>query len=323
MKQLSPPFDEVTELQEFRPLVKQVYLIGTDVHSKLEKVTKHRRQLGLAMTEFGNKTVLLSNLESHNGMINMWRKLSKILKALGDLEAVKATSEAASLGDGINWVAQDAYVAKEAMTNRHLLMRELVKAQATTKTRHNTAARVKGSTNLSPTKVDEAIFALEEATRTEEELTNKVRRVSDNMLLEKKVLLEHFEQDIKANIGEYVLRMIESDRRALSTWESVRLDVRAVDANGGLSRLGREATPASRRATIAQSQGLCGDSWSGDRHNRATDIVGRRTSFTSRRYSEEGAEEAGEGDQVDKIGEEEETIVDARNAASLLAQSTF
>ncbi|CAN6630091.1 vacuolar protein sorting-associated protein 17 [Trichomonascus vanleenenianus] len=312
LKQFQPPPDEVTELHEFRPLVKQVYLHSTETLNKLEKATKCRRHLGLGLTDFGAKLGSMADLESHNGMANMWRKLGKVMMALGDLEAVKATSEAASLGDGITWVAKDAYVAKEALTNRHLLMRDLIKAQAATKARHQTAARVKGSTNISPLKVDEAITALEEAAHHEEALTNKLQRVSNNMLIEKGQLLSRFEQDIRNYIGEYVFRMIESERRALSTWESVRLDVRAADSNGGLSRLGREATPASKRATMAASQGPRGDSWSGDRHQRATE------------YDPTAAYRKDEPDSDhEAISDSEETAVDARNAASLLAGSTF
>lgn len=310
MKQLQPPPDEVTELQEFRPLVKEVYLRGLDAQHKLEKVSKHRRSLGLATTDFGTRVSNFASVETVPGMINMWRKLGKVLTSLGDVQAVQATAEASTLGDGLGWVTGDAYVAKEALTNRHLLMRELIKAQATTRARHQTATRVKGSSNLSPVKVDEAIGALEEATHQEEVLTNKVRRVSDNMLLEKGVLLDRFEQDIKTNINNYVLRTLHSERRALSYWESVRLDIRAADSNGGLSRLGRESTPANRRATIAQSQGARGDSWSGDRHRRATDYG------SERRLSQDHDEDHEEISQ-------EDTIVDARNAASLLAGSVF
>jgi hypothetical protein len=317
MKQLQPPPDEVEELRDFRPLVKSTYLASLDINAKLEKVTKHRRSLGLSLTEFGHKVGNSANLEEHTGMVNMWRKLGKVFMALGDLEAVKATSEAASLGDGVSSVAKDAYVAKEALTNRHLLMRELIKAQSTTKARHQTATRVKGSTNISPLKVDEAIAALEDASRTEEQLTNKVRRVSDNMLLEKSNLLEHFEQDVRNAIGEYVVRAIDSERRALSTWEAIRVDVRAVDANGGLSRLGREATPASRRSAIAQSQGLSGDSWSGDRGSK------RAQGFNEIATKSPDSQSNDNEDDDNEFDDSEETAMDARNAASLLAGSTF
>jgi hypothetical protein len=316
MKQFQPPPDEVTELHEFRPLIKRVYQLDLDAGVKLEKITKIRRNLGLAINDFGLKAGNIAEIETHDGMINMWRKLSKTLTSLGDLEAVKATIEAAALGDGLGLVANDAYVAKEALTNRHLLMRELLKAQGNTKSKHQVAVRVKGSTKINPLKVDEAIHALEEATHAEEQLTNKVRRVSENMLIEKNVLMQRIEHDLKGYISEYVLRIIDSERRALSTWESIRMDVRAVDASGGLSRLGREATPASKRSTLAQSQGAKGDSWSGDRQRRATDY-----NDAIFKRDKQIPEEVPDSDV--EIGQAQETVVDARNAANLLAGSTF
>lgn len=308
MKQLQPPPDEVTELQEFRPLVKRIYQLSLESSVKIDKLSKIRKALGSSLNDFGNKAGLLSNLETHNGVINMWRKLAKTITYLGDLELIRGTTIMGTFGDGIQQVANDTYVVKEALTNRHLLMRELVKAQANTKSRHQTAIRVKGSTNISPLKVDEAINALEDATHIEEQLTNKVRRVSENMLLEKTIVLQNIEKDIRQFVAEYAIREIEVERRALSSWESIRADIRAVDANGGLSRLGRESTPANRRAAISQSQSKVGDSWSGDRVRRAGDIH----SISSQSNVKE-----------DPIGDDSETAVDARNAASLLAGSTF
>lgn len=321
LKQLQPPHDEVTELAEFRPVVKQLHLIGLETNLKLEKISKSRRSLGLALNDFGSKLAQFSSTELENqGMAHMWRKLGKVVTTVGDLEAVKATSEASSLGDGLSWIAQDTYVAKEAMTNRHLLMRELTKAQANTKSKHQTAVKLKGSTKISSMKVDEAIAILEEATHTEEQLTSKVRRVTENMLIEKPIVAERLEGDMKNYVAEYVVRIIESERRSLSAWESVRADVRAADANGGLSRLGRESHPPRRGMPLAQSQTVKGDSWSGDRTARAKDFGDPTTSYGD----DFGKRSGGEIDNEPTEGiDDEPTLVDARNAASLLAGSTF
>lgn len=318
LKQLQPPPDEVVELAEFRPLVKQLYLTAQDANLKLERVSKSRRNLGLALNDFGTKLNQYSAVEFENqGMAHMWRKLGKVVTAVGDLEAVKATSEASSLGDGLAWVSQDTYVAKEAMTNRHLLMRELSKAQANANSKHQTAVKLKGSTNINPVKVDEAIAVLEEARHSEEQLTKKVRRVTENMLIEKPVLAERLETDITNYIAEYVVRIIESERRALTAWESVRSDVRAADANGGLSRLGRENHPHRRGVPLPQSQTVKGDSWSGDRTARAQDFGDAGDDFSKRAAAPE------DDNDPESVLDEEPTLVDARNAASLLAGSTF
>lgn len=352
LKQLQPPHDEVLELAEFRPVIKQLYITGQETVTKIEKVSKARRNLGLALNDFGAKlnNFSVTEIESPT-MVTMWRKLGKTVTALGDLEAVKATTEAVTLTDGINWVINDAYMAKEALTNRHLLMRELAKAQASTKSRHQTAVKLRGSTNINPQKVDEAISLLDEAVHTEEQLTNKVRRVTENMLIEKRVLASRIESDMRSYIAEYAIRLIDAERRTLSAWESIRNDVRAADANGGLSRLGREQHPTRRRPSQVQSQGASGDSWSGDRKVRAKDLVADPSLAASTFYvpplphdSEDHPSDSAIVDDGKEVYDDEEedensshrppqstvtsadnepTQVDARSAASLLAGSTF
>ena len=143
-----------------------------------------------------------------------------------------------------------------------------------------------------------------------------------------------------------MLRQIESERRTLATLESVRPDIRAIDASGGLSRLGRENHPTVRRVSLASSQGVKGDAWSGVARSR--DALSRSISGTfgaggipeDNENGHPGAE--GEGPAVagahggnrprsgtgsaslSSVKEnEDDDRVDARNAASRLAQSTF
>lgn len=309
-------------------------MTGQETVNKIERLSKARRNLGLALNEFGSKLYEFSDTETtgNTNLILMWRKLGKIVTGLGDLEAVKATTEAVTLTDGLNWIIKDAYVAKEAMTNRHLLMRELAKAQSATKSKHQTAVKLKGSTNIAPAKVDEALSSLRNAEHFEEQLTNKVRLVTENMLLEKNILTKRIETDIKSYIAEYVVRIIDAERRALSAWESVRGDVRAADANGGLSRLGREAHPPRRKAPHISSQGAKGDAWS-DRKVRAKDLGDPTTLQQSSSAAGFGSGEltasvnstatSNEDDDVQDIENGETTQVDARSAASLLSGLTF
>ncbi len=189
-------------------------------------------------------------------------------------------------------------------------------------------------------KVDEAISGLDEALSQENYLKGKTQRVTANLLLEKRRWFERTAKDLNLSIREYVLREIESERRTLATLESVRPDVRAIDASGGLSRLGRENNPAARRASLASSQGSKGDAWSGVPRNR--DALNRSISGSFGSVGiPEVSEEGGLGTNGDGVSggrprsgtgsgslqgvkeDEDEDRVDAKNAASRLAQSTF
>lgn len=182
-------------------------------------------------------------------------------------------------------------------------------------------------------KVDEAIAALDEARSHEQYLTSKAQRVTANLLQEQRRWFGRTAHDMKQALREYVVREIEAERRTLATLESVRPDIRAIDNTGGLSRLGREAHPAQRRASLASSQGPKGDAWSGVQR-RPGDGLNRSLSGTLAGplpEEDEGEEEGtihGRKRATSKTGsqkglEEDEDRIDARNAASRLATTTF
>lgn len=191
-------------------------------------------------------------------------------------------------------------------------MPELAKAQANTKSKHRTAAKLKGSITINPLKVYEAITSLKEAAKREEQLRNKVVRVTENLVIEKDALGNQFEGTMKHFIAEYVVRIVGSKRRALSAWESVRVDVRSADVNEG----DHESCPIHRRriSLTQSSQIVKGDSWCGDRTARAQDI---ENDFSKQRNSETD-QGLNNGDS-----DEEATLVDAHHAANLIASYSF
>ncbi|KAJ5921281.1 hypothetical protein N7466_009607 [Penicillium verhagenii] len=326
LKQFAPPPDDTPELQSARPVVKMLYLASMDTSHKVDRVVKGRRGLGLAESDFGVKIGQMSVQETHSGLAAAYRKLGKVVQTVGDFHAVQATAEATTLGEPLSYHSQDAFIVKETLTNRHILLRDLLQARQTAQSKRAAADRLKVSSSVRPDKVDEAINALEEAQNQEEYLTKRTQRVTGNLLQEKRRWFDRTTNDLLSSLREYTLRQIEAERRTLATLESVRPDVRAIDSSGGLSRLGRESHPAQRRPNISSSQGPKGDAWSGV--PRRVDS-GRSGSLTAT-GEEEGEEsfESGPGrvrstSKVDSIAEDDDDRLDARNAASRLATSTF
>lgn len=271
----------------------------------------------------------MSAQETHAGLSQAYRKLGKTIQTTGDYHVAQGTAEATTLGDPLQYHSSDAFIVKETLTNRHILLRELATAQQTLRSKLSAADRLKASTSVKREKVDEAISALDEASANEKLLSQKAKEVTSNLVLERRRWFSRTAADLRQSIREYVIREIEAERRTLATLESVRPDIRAIDASGGLSRLGRETHPAARRASLAASQGPKGDAWSG---------VPRRPDGLSRSISGSqglaGVSEAEESGVVQGMAasapnlkgmkeEEDEDRVDARNAASRLATSTF
>lgn len=277
--------------------------------------------------------------EPHPGLANAYRKLGKTIQTTGDYHAAQGTAEATTLGDPLQYHSQDAFIVKETLTNRHILLRELLQAQQLTRSKLGNADRLKASSSVRREKVDEAISALDEARSNELYLVGKTQRVTANLLVDQRRWFERTSADLRLSIREYVIREIEAERRTLATLETVRPDIRAIDSSGGLSRLGREAHPVIRRSSLAASQGPKGDSWSGA--PRRSDGLNRSISgnFMSNVPEDANGEGEGEGDAARTRAlsgglaaaggltgvkeEDDEDRVDARNAASRLATSTF
>jgi hypothetical protein len=347
IKQFAPPPDDTPELRDARPVVKMFYLGAMDASQKVDRVVKARRGrtisatlimlssnlftgLGLAESDLGVKLGHMHVQESHPGLANAYRKLGKTIQTTGDYHAAQGTAEATTLGDPLNYHSSDAFIVKETLTNRHILLRELLQAQQTARSKRAAADRLKVSSSVRPDKVDEAISALDEAISQENYLTKKTHRVTANLLVETRRWFSRTSEDILASLREYTLRQIEAERRTLATLESVRPDVRAIDASGGLSRLGREAHPVVRRVNLASSQGPKGDAWSGV--PRRSDSLNRSISgstIISPVPDDDEANGDGKGraralSGVTSIAEEEDDDrLDAKNAASRLATSTF
>lgn len=285
----------------------------------------------MAESDLGVKIGQLSVQETHPGLASAYRKLGKIIQTTGDYHAAQGTAEATTIGDPLNYHSSDALIVKETLTNRHILLRDLLTAQAATRSKLSAADRIKSSSSVRREKVDEAINALDEAKSHEQYLALKTQRVTSNLLHEKRRWFARTTADLRVSIREYVLREIDFERRTLATLEAVRPDVRAIDASGGLSRLGREAHPATRRTSMASSQGPRGDAWSGV--PRRPDALDRSVSggFPPNVKDDDGVNgEAGRkrastgASSLKGVAEEpDDDRIDAKNAASRLATSTF
>ncbi|KAL8828322.1 MAG: hypothetical protein Q9170_006651 [Blastenia crenularia] len=224
IKQFAPPPDDTPELHDARPIVKQFYLGTMETAQKVDKVVKCRRALGLAESDLGVKLGQMHVQETHPGLSGAYRKLGKIIQTTGDYHAAQGTAEATTIGDPLNYHSSDAFIVKETLTNRHILLRDLLSAQQATRSKLAAADRLKASSSVRREKVDEAISALDEAKSHETYLGNKTQRVTANLLHEKRRWFPRTAADLRTAIREYVLREIEAERRTLATLESVRPD---------------------------------------------------------------------------------------------------
>lgn len=315
LKQLAPPYDEIVELAEFRPLVKSIHWISQDMQAKLSKVSKTRKILAQEENALGQGFAALE--EEQNKLL--YKKFGKIITAAGDIDSIIATLDNATLYDGLEWIVKDTYVVKEALTNRHLVMRELAQAQQNSKSKQEQARKLRAKRDINPLKVDEALRQLKAATKEEHDLTKKLQRISANMLIERKEWLSWYETCIANSVKGYILRKIEYERKKLTLLERIRSDVRRADTNGGLSRLGRESSISSMKKNEDISQGVNGDDWTGESRHRTKGQMDtlRHTEFDKSLTIVDSNPPPSEKNAA------ESASLDARNAASLLGLPTF
>ena len=144
-----------------------------------------------------------------------------------------------------------------------------------------------------------------------------MRRVTGNLVQERRGWFARTSKDSRSSIYDYCLRQTEAERRTLATLESLGAEIRAIDQSGGPSRWGRDAPPASRRTSLAASQGPRGDAWSGAQRvgsvNRGVETLngGGTKAIIGKSVKEED----------DAMGDEDRP--GDKNAASRLAGSTF
>lgn len=262
LKQLAPPYDPIGPLALFRPQIKGAYLTLQKLHKQLDRRAKAEKQVLVHVYDLANKLQLMGLAEqTHPGMKNLWDKLAALTVKELDLMLTDATNEMGALGDGLYLMLEDFFEIKEALTNRHLIMRELNTAQGQVDAKQLQVNKMKAKTTLDPLRVEESLRLLDYATKTRDSMALQVRRILGEMIIERKQVLEHTDITLKRMLRTYTLKKVNHHRQLLKHLELIRLDVRLVDAKGGLSRLNRDNL-SNIKHNLPQSQLEGGDAWS-------------------------------------------------------------
>ena len=123
-------------------------------------------------------------------------------------------------------------------------------------------------------------------------------------MFERKEQINFKEKKFHTMLKSFTLSRVEHHRKLLRHLENIRLDVRIVDAKGGLSRLNRDNLTQMKH-NLSQSQAATGDTWS------------------SRTFRSLTAQEAQKDDKMKGKNDNASMEVDAKRAASLLGLATF
>jgi hypothetical protein len=297
LKQFSPPYDSCDYLARYRPMIKEVYLNCQKILEKLEKYLKYQRQSAFYTNEFINLFGDMAEMEASSDMAKVWKKFTKFSLMFNEVDLIKSASFISELIRFFKQVSDDSYNIKESLTNRHLLMRELINAEEATKKKHSTITKLKMKSTIDPLKVDEAIRSLELCDKHEKELKYQVKRTTYEMLIEAKEYLDYMSVSARRLFKILAKQQILQERRKLNLLMNNKL----INQQESLGRLGREDLPETIKPPKTSRQ----DSWSSRTQKSYTDNESRTVSN-------------GKDDLNEEIAN-----VDAKSAASLLAGSRF
>ena len=283
LKQLQPPFDPVEELAVFRPLIKNWRKDLQKFQTDMFRYCKYKQQLSTQETNLGKQFLAISDstdLILKTGTVtngrplsaaddpknyhNMYRRVGKTLQTVGDLNSIMATFDMAALYDDLEWCGRDLYNVKEQLTNRHFLMREFKSVSLDIEKNEQTLKKMKIKREMDPLKVHELVKTIQRLKELQAFYKNKLQVLTNNLIIDKEVVVKHWENSTVESFKNFALKNIEYERKKLNVLERVKNDVRKTDKQGGLSRLGRKNldpyNPNNQEDVVNQD-----DSWSGDK----------------------------------------------------------
>lgn len=301
LKQLQPPYDACEELAEYRPMIKSIHIESEKLTSKMDDIMRLEKQLCVLDSDFYSDISKLSPLNDDKQIRKVWNKFNKVMQVFTEMNLVSVVGFDSAISNTFKLISDDCYNIKESLTNRHLLMRELINAEEITKKKHGVITRLKSKSIIDPIKIDEAIRSLEMANNYEKEIRYEVKRTTYEMLIESRDYAEYFTQTLKRLLKSLAKQQIRQERKKLHLLTSNRI----INPKESLGRLGRESYP---EGTAKSSQDfLSDDSWTS----------------RSRKIGDSPTQNSNGSKNRSRAGLDELSNVDAKNAASLLASSSF
>ncbi|KAI5123375.1 hypothetical protein M0805_006083 [Coniferiporia weirii] len=201
-----------------------------DAAKAIDKLARARKTLSVAQADMGNKLVSVATAEAHPPLANALRKLGRTWHSISDLDQAAAISECVIVGDSFGYQGMNAKSAKETLQQRTAVLEEYQAAVKTSISKRRHIERLKASSSINPSKVDEALEDMEEANKYEQILSQRVDGISHNLHLAFERHNKLVDEDITAALIEHARSMISYERQRLRELESLCPEVKAADS---------------------------------------------------------------------------------------------
>ncbi|KAL7421910.1 Vacuolar protein sorting-associated protein 17 [Cryptotrichosporon argae] len=191
---------------------------------------KQRRALAVANTDVGAKLISLATVESEPNLATAERKIGRTYEQLSGMAGAQAANENVVLSDSLGYQALNARAAKEALVQRAQVLEDAQNATKAAISKRRNVERLKGSSNISASKVDDAIDEMKDAVALEEALGDRVRAMSTSLRTSLGTHSANAHEDVAVALLEHARMSIIYHRQTLRELEALRPDVARVGA---------------------------------------------------------------------------------------------
>ncbi|KAK4685149.1 hypothetical protein P7C73_g5007, partial [Tremellales sp. Uapishka_1] len=237
------PQDEDEELHSAKGALERLEEKWGGAAAAIGNVGKSRRALALANTDVGAKLISLATVEPEPHLATAERKIGRVWEQLSSMAGGQSASENVVLSDSLGYQALNARAAKDTLTQRTQILEDSQNSTKSAITKRRNAERLKGSSNVNPSKVDDAISDMLEADKLETLLGRRLEAISSNLHTALRSHSKHTHDDVSLALLEHARMSVMFGRQVLRELEALRPD---------LARIGTTSTFSTPAQTLPQ-----------------------------------------------------------------------
>lgn len=224
------PLDEDDEIMSARTTLERLEPAWAAAANSVGNLSKARRALATAQADVGAKLIGLATDEADMNLGTAERKMGRVYEQLAGMAGSQITSDNVVLNDSLAYQSVNAKAARDALAQRTQILEDSHSATKTAITKRRNVERMKGSSNINPQKVDDAIAEMEEANAMESRLTTHLNAISANLHTALRTHSRNAHEDVAVSLLEHARMSIIFNRQVLRELEALKPDLARVTA---------------------------------------------------------------------------------------------
>ncbi|CAK9786972.1 hypothetical protein CC85DRAFT_286185 [Cutaneotrichosporon oleaginosum] len=222
------PLDEDDEIMSARTTLERLEPAWVAAAGSVGNLSKARKTLAAAQADVGAKLIGLATDESDMNLAAAERKMGRAYEQISGMAGQQITSDNVILNDTLAYQSTNARAARDALAQRTQILEDSHSATKTAITKRRNVERMKGSSNINPQKVDDAIAEMEEANAIESRLTNNLNAISAHLHTALRTHSRNAHEDVAVALLEHARMNIIFNRSVLRELEALKPDLARV-----------------------------------------------------------------------------------------------